>query len=146
MIPQSMKRWLAKLVSWWPWKRSSATVPSSAGNTLHKGVPQESQIRPTIDGAAPQVGLPVRLPTTEERPERKDPPLPIPPENAEPSLALPSAETVQETTSQDEVSISTILPLSSTKQHLQFLHYLVQHGIVNEGFEEGQEPEQYRRK
>jgi hypothetical protein len=142
MIPQSMKRWLAKMFSWWPWKRASATVPSSAGNTLHKGVPQESQIRPTIDGAAPQLGLPVRLPTTEERPERKDPPLPIPAEN----IALPSAETAKETTSQDEVSISTILPLSSTEQHLAFLHYLVQRGIVNEGFEEGQEPEQYRRK
>ncbi len=92
------------------------------------------------------MGLPVRLPTTEERPERKDPPQPTPAENTELSLALPSAETAKETTSQDEVSISTILPLSSTEQHLAFLHYLVQRGIVNEGFEEGQEPEQYRRK
>jgi hypothetical protein len=31
------------------------------------------------------------------------------------------------------------------EQQLEFLHYLVKRGIVNEGFEEGKIPEQYRR-
>jgi hypothetical protein len=31
------------------------------------------------------------------------------------------------------------------EQQLEFLHYLVKRGIVNEGFEEGKIPKQYRR-
>jgi len=31
------------------------------------------------------------------------------------------------------------------EQQLEFLHYLVKRGIVNEGFEEGKIPEQYRK-
>jgi hypothetical protein len=35
---------------------------------------------------------------------------------------------------------------SDEEQHLTFLHYLVKRGVYNEGFAEGQEPEQYRQK
>jgi hypothetical protein len=33
----------------------------------------------------------------------------------------------------------------TSEQHLEFLHYLVKRGIVNEGFEEGKIPDQYRK-
>jgi hypothetical protein len=52
--------------------------------------------------------------------------------------------------SQDEKPLEN-LPISSettpaSEQQMAFLRYLVSHGLVNEGFEEGQVPEQYRQK
>jgi hypothetical protein len=48
-----------------------------------------------------------------------------------------------------EASIPAVLPLTppapTREQKLEFLHYLVKRGIVNEGFAEGQVPEQYRK-
>jgi hypothetical protein len=45
------------------------------------------------------------------------------------------------------VSSASAKPKSEpqVEQHLEFLHYLVLRGIVNEGFPEGQVPEQYRK-
>ena len=37
-------------------------------------------------------------------------------------------------------------PRSTEEQHLEFLRYLVSRGLVNEGFTEGQVPDQYRKK
>jgi hypothetical protein len=43
-------------------------------------------------------------------------------------------------------SPANIQPIPATpEQRLDFLRYLVQRGIVNEGFEQGRAPEQYRK-
>jgi hypothetical protein len=48
-----------------------------------------------------------------------------------------------------EASLPAVQPLTppapNREQKLEFLHYLVKRGIVNEGFAEGQVPEQYRK-
>ncbi len=59
-------------------------------------------------------------------------------EQASPSLAPLASENGE-----------AVPPVEGTREGtvgLAFLRYLVQHGIVNEGFDQGQEPEQYRRK
>jgi hypothetical protein len=52
--------------------------------------------------------------------------------------------------SQDEQTLENLATSSETTptsgQQMAFLRYLVSHGLVNEGFEEGQVPEQYRQK
>jgi hypothetical protein len=40
--------------------------------------------------------------------------------------------------------VSEAIPAS--EQQMAFLRYLVNHGLINEGFEEGDVPEQYRQK
>jgi len=44
----------------------------------------------------------------------------------------------------EAVKFDTPPPTPTPEQKLEFLHYLVKRGIVNEGFAEGQIPKQYR--
>ena len=108
--------------------------------------------------------------TIEEWPERGIPPAPTPNTNtnekneAPPSLpAVPSPSTTLPTTPATP-SIESIVtapekpatinehtfpdappPTPTPEQQLEFLHYLVRRGIVNEGFAAGQTPEQYKK-
>jgi hypothetical protein len=159
MITQSIKSWLRKMFAWWPWKESSSITYFHAVSPLPKGFSQGPASRSTIDGVAPQAGITPRLSTIEEWPERVVQPQPHFPEASEhaetPLLPLPPSAFSPAEPSEDEQASSTdsipgsrdsapaIPPVA--EQQLEFLQYLVRRGIVNEGFEDGQEPEQYRR-
>ncbi len=152
MITQSIKQWLNKLFAWWPWRRSSETSYAQAISNLNTGVTQEPMLRSTVDGPLPQTGttsvaveqgrdekIPESSrPTTEERPEQVVSSHPSPSEdNASPH---PPPEAPKET------SKAEVPPPSPTpEQKLAFLQYLVKRGIVNEGFNEGQIPRQYKK-
>jgi hypothetical protein len=72
---------------------------------------------------------------------------PYPPaleERTEASFTLPPAEKTREAIPDGrEGRSATISP--APEKHLEFLHYLVKRGIVNEGFAEGKVPDQYKR-
>ena len=160
MITQTIKNWLRKLFAWWPWKEPADPEYSPVTSTLNIGTPPGSASRSVIDGVAPQTGMTPRLSTMEDWPERVaqpgflpaserlETPLSLPPP---PPPSPPIVETVRETplpvNSGDPPALVDPSPSSTptAQQQLEFLHYLVKRGIVNEGFEEGHVPEQYRR-
>ena len=173
MITQAIKNWLRKLFAWWPWKQPTEIEHAHAASPLNKGTTQGAISRSAIDGivSQPQSGIAQRLSTIEEWPERVVKPLspppqpllppPVPPAAAselpETPLPPPSTSSVDKARastdkaadifSSDAPSTLTPTPGSAPtpEQQLEFLHYLVKRGIVNEGFEEGKIPEQYRR-
>jgi hypothetical protein len=152
MILQTIKAWLNKLFAWWPWKRSSPTTYSEPATNMSKGLTQEQVWRSMMEAPMPQLGItsvavehgtagntpePQSL-LSEELSERLSPQA----KHDEPS-ALPCI--LPSPTSKD----TTILPNDPSfrfEQQLEFLRYLVQQGIINEGFAEGQIPRQYRSK
>ncbi len=56
--------------------------------------------------------------------------------------------TLPDATGKDMNTLSGHVPMASPKQgqQLEFLRYLVQQGVINEGFAEGQVPTQYQSK
>ena len=170
MVTQAIKNWLSKLFSWWPWKQPAQIEPTHVASPLNKGTTQEAVSRSAIEGASSQSqpGIVQRLSTIEEWPEPFVKPV-SPPPQPQPLSPPPISSELPETpypTSLDkgkEGSInrpltedifssdvpSTPAPMPGSaptfEQQLEFLHYLVKRGIVNEGFEEGKVPEQYRK-
>jgi len=166
MITQAIKRWLHKLSGWWPWKKASPeTEYASVRSMVSKNITPETISRSTIDGVTPQSGVAhlvvgqgeVSCSTIDERPEPSAPqPSSLPPsppvsttsEKTEPSKApaLEAAEapTEQPKTPEQKETTTSSMPTPTAEQQLEFLRYLVKRGIVNEGFAEGQTPEQYR--
>ena len=171
MLTQGIKRWLTKLFGWWPWKKQHERRYAQATNLLNKGAAQESIFRSTNDGAPPHSGVAplivgqgetsqTSLSTIDEWPERvvqSSPPSQLP----SPSPAIDKADLPQPPTLQPPQSIDSSVsavesgsanaelefdaPPPTPEQKLDFLHYLVKRGIVNEGFAEGQVPEQYKK-
>jgi len=150
MITQAIKRWLSQMFAWWPWRLSAKTEYTPTTSSLNKETTQGTTTRPTSDsvGVASQPEIAPRRPTIEEWPERVV--QPYPPaleERAEASFMLPPpppAEKIRNAAPDGrEGRSSTISP--TPEKHLEFLHYLVKRGIVNEGFAEGKVPDQYRR-
>ena len=153
MITQ-IKRWLNKLFAWWPWGRSNGTDYIQATNSLNRGTTQELVWRTSVDGYVPQPGITsvvveqgvddtapeTHQSITDEYSERVS-------QSYQSNEAFPSA--IPQNNGMKELSsFPGDIPLSSSdeEQHLTFLHYLVKRGVYNEGFIEGQEPEQYRQK
>ncbi len=157
MITQAIKDWLRGIFAWWPWKKSPQITYTHAVSPLNKGLSQGPASRTTIDGFVPQAGITPRLSTIEEWPERVVqpqahvpdasthperpllPPPPAPPSGEQPENKQTPANEPSPTAKEPAQSIPP-----TPEQQLEFLHYLVKRGIVNEGFEEGKEPEQYR--
>ena len=159
MITQAIKRWLNKLFGWLSWRRPPETEYARVGSSLNKGVTQESAAWPTSDGVAPQSGVaplilgqgetscstidewpePVIQPPPPSTVNEEVPPAPSPP--AQQPMASPA-----ESAKKAKNNFPAVPPPAPTPElKLEFLHYLVKRGIVNEGFAEGQVPEQYRK-
>ena len=163
MVTQAIKNWLGKLFSWWPWKQPTPIEHAHVARPLNKGTSLEAISRSAIDGAAPQSqpGIVQRLSTIEEWPERFVKPVsqsPPPPASSElPETPFPGALTSPIDKGKDgsinrpptdkaaDIFSSEVSSTPTFEHQLQFLHYLVKRGIVNEGFEEGKVPEQYRK-
>jgi len=158
MIMQMFKGWLNKLFGWWPWKSPTTVDRVQASHNAGWSSAPEASWHASINetaSATPQTG------NTSIAIEQDI-------ENAHPD-APSSTHTVAEDTSTQSPSpmlddnkvfgqptiLSRQPPASTSRQpvqdstgeekHLQFLRYLVQRGLVNEGFKQGQEPEQYRK-
>jgi hypothetical protein len=167
MITQAIKRWLNKLFGWLSWKQSPETEYTRAGSSLNKGVTQESAAWPTNDGITPQSGVsPLILgqgetscSTIDEWPKSViQPPPPTANEEVPPASSTPAQLPMTPPDENAKTAIKNNFPEASSRavpppkppvpspeQKLEFLHYLVKRGIVNEGFAEGQVPEQYRK-
>lgn len=147
MVTQAIKRWLQNLFAWWPWKRSPQSGYAHPVSVMSKGVAQEPMLRTTVEGSIAQPGATSvavehadgaaspeqHLSTTEEQAEHFiSPPI------------LENQSTHPPTPSQTEKT-TTEGATPSPEQQLEFLRYLVQRGLVNEGFERGKEPGQYKK-
>jgi hypothetical protein len=155
MITQTIKQWLNKLLAWWPWKQSPETHYAHTLN-LHQAALQEKMWHTTADGPTPQSGvtsvaveqaredvsLDANRTTIEgqvERASQTHSPL----ADEKPTIPHPPlGEVAKDTATPSGESISSSL---TDGQPLIFLRYLVKRGLVNEGFAEGQVPEQYRK-
>ncbi len=152
MITQTIKQWLNRLFAWWPWKRSIVTDGPYTASDLNWSTTQEPIWRLTLDRTVPQPGITTIIveqereeilpepgrSIMEERPEYS--PLP----SVQPLLPpVAEEEGSRETTTESdtESNLSTLSP--TQEQQWAFLRYLVKQGIVNEGFSDGQVPEQY---
>jgi hypothetical protein len=145
MVTQTLKRWLHKLFAWWPWKHSSESGYAQVASDVSRG--QEPMWRTTGENAMPQPGMAsvvvengreenipeISRSTSDERSDHAA--QQRPPENVNSSLTSSSVTTRGEPP-----------PAPTEEQQLAFLNYLVKRGLVNEGFAEGQLPEQYKRK
>ncbi len=143
MITQGIKRWLQSLFAWWPWRHASEDDYAQTPGTLNKGTTPEALFFTTVDGPYAQPAQPgitsvavepieedtvleSGRPTPEERsfsalkPGTEDSsPLPISEEKTKPVQG--SGTVAQET------------PAPTPQQRLEFMRYLVERGIVNEG-------------
>jgi hypothetical protein len=164
MFMDAIKRWLHNLFAWWPWKRSSESDYAGTLSTLNKSTTPESLLRTTVDGPIPQQGATsvvvehtetrppseMSRPATEERSERIVSP-PQPPQ-ASPTSPASSEERADISrpspveAAKERAVAAEAVPSPTPEQKLEFLRYLVKHGIVNEGFAAGQTPEQYKGK
>jgi len=167
MITEAIKRWLEKLFAWFSGKSVAENAYASTASPLTKSVAQESIGRSTSDSVTPQPGAAPRIvgqgeiscSTIDEWPERATlPPMPPPVSTEKSELVVPPSQipvtppvekplsALDTTLAQRKTSLPRTPPLTPTpEQKLEFLHYLVRHGIVNEGFTEGQVPEQYHK-
>jgi len=128
-LTQTIKNWLHKMFAWWPWKQTTQIEYSHVANPLNKGTTQETASRSMIDGIAPQTGIVSSPSTVEDRPER------IAQSDFTAAGELAEAPSLSSKTSGDG-PIAAAHTSPSPQQRLEFLQYLIQRGIVNEGFNE----------
>ncbi len=157
MMMQTIQMWLNKLFARWPWKRSSAIASPRVASNVSKGVTPEQMWRSVVEASQPQAGITsviVEHGVEESMLGSQSQPLPgdelverVSPaakQDEQPLIprALPGA------TGKDTPTVSNNVRISSARyeQPLEFLRYLVQQGVVNEGFAEGQVPAQYQAK
>jgi hypothetical protein len=163
MITQTIKRWFSKACSWWPWKRQPEQSPAAPLGVARGGGLHELSPPPLFEGNAfTQPGTAPRRPSLEELPNQR-PALPPP---APEGLAGPSSAPLQTSRgagrgperlpSQDAVPALPPTPATgpletpaagsvNPEHRLEFLRYLVQRGMVNEGFAQGETPQQYKK-
>lgn len=163
MITQTIKRWLYKLFSWWPWKSATPTGFSPSLTNANMGTAQETVWRTTFEGPLPQAGMMSVAVEQDEDDTISPSPEPgwLSSENRSDRLVQPSSPTSAELNNSNSnpgpdlshLSSTDVPPISTDnapsptfEQQLAFLQYLVKRGMVNEGFSEGQVPKQYRRK
>jgi len=137
MITQKIKGWLQKLFAWWPWKQSTPTEYQHVTSVVTRGPSTEASSWPKLEGTAPQSGAVPRLSTLEDQSERVIRPRSEASDSH--SLALPASPINKDTESVTD-SDQTLSATPTTQQRrLEFLRYLVQRGIVNEGIEKQEE-------
>jgi hypothetical protein len=135
MITQAIKRWLRNMFAWWPWKYTPPETYKQA-NTVPPGMntSQEGISRSAVEGSIAQASITPRLSTIEERPEH--PILPQKPATNDLTGTPSSSSLKSPTDSAAEPGNSNAFPAPTPQQRLEFLRYLVERGIVNEGSEE----------
>ena len=145
MITQGIKRWLQSLFAWWPWKAVPEDDYAQTSETLNKGISQETLFFTTVDGPYAQPAQPgitsVAVEPIEEdvisessRLIAEERSVPMSVSSAEDSNPIPAPiieekpEAVREPRATPQET-----PDPTPQQRLEFLRYLVERGIVNEG-------------
>lgn len=153
MITQGIKSWLDKLFAWWPWRKHPVIGYAQATSNVNTSSPQEPFWHLNIDGAGPQPGITSVAVEhgNDEQPRENDRSIPEP----HSEVIIPQRQPVEEKNLSppfSPVSVTQVhraspenIPAPTAEQHLAFLRYLVQKGLVNEGFAEGHVPDQYKR-
>ncbi len=135
MFTQTIKTWLHKMFAWWPWNRSAQAEYTHVPGPLNTGATQEPVSKSTI---APPASIAPRFSTIEEWPERVvQSDVPVASELGETPISPPStspAGAAKESKTHTDGAAVQASP--SPQQRLDFLRYLVERGIVNEGLEE----------
>jgi hypothetical protein len=130
-LTQAITNWLHKMFAWWPWKESTQTEYAPYSSSLNKGTTQESMSKSIHESTTPQTGIAPSLSTIQEWPERV-----IQTDvNAKNELSRDGESMTKPATPADETPAS-MQASPSTQQRLEFLQYLVKHGIVNEGLDD----------
>lgn len=132
MLTQAIKGWLQKVFAWWPWKQSTP-IEYPRVSTVTRGPTPETTLRATREGIIPQAGVTPRRFPLEGRAERMAHPRSEAPDLPALLSSAPFAGLDAEST---EASAGMREHVPTTRQRLEFLRYLVQRGIVNEGFED----------
>lgn len=135
MITQAIKRWLRNMFAWWPWKSTPQEAYRQTSSPLGMNTSPEGISRSAVEGSTAQTSITPRLSTIEERPQhpisaQKSAPNDI----AETSLSLPFQPSAENAT--ESGSASPVASAPTPQQRLEFLRYLVQRGIINEGSED----------
>jgi len=119
------------MFAWWPWKQSPPIPVQHVASAASRGSAPETAHWRTEEGTAPQAGTsPRRLPL-EKRPDhlgRSEP--------ADRSLHSPAASSSVPSSQLPTPQVRDVPSLLTFQQRLEFLRYLVQRGIVNEGSED----------
>ena len=131
MITQAIKRWLRNVFAWWPWKHTSPEAYRQASGPLGINTSQEGISRSAVEGTTAQTSITPRLSTIEERPEHTISAQKSTMNDKAETPLLPSLRTPAE--SSTEPSNSNAAPAPTPQQRLEFLRYLVERGIINEG-------------
>ncbi len=145
MITQGIKRWLKNLFAWWPWVRTSATQYVQAPSTITQGSPQETLFLPTAEGLSPQPAQPGTTSVAVEPLEQEPSPESRQLRSEEASFPTNTSSTQpkadentsilgeKQKTKAEATYTNHDIPSPTTEQRLEFLRYLVERGIVNEG-------------
>ncbi len=130
MITQAIKDWVRKMFAWWPWKQSKPLEYQHVASAMTREPAPETSLWIPKEGTVPQAGVTPRRFTFENRTEL---------------LAQTHAEaadySVFSTTpmlfvpTDGDALVEDAADTPTPQQRLEFLRYLVQRGIVNEGFE-----------
>ncbi len=143
MITQGIKRWLQSLFAWWPWKSVPEDDYAQTPGTPNKGTSQETLFFTTVDGPYAQPAQPgitsVAVEPIEEdvatesgRPTVDERSLLKPSIEDSGSLPAPIIEEKRKTVHEPDAAVEdTQAP--TPQQRLEFLRYLVERGLVNEG-------------
>lgn len=161
MITQAIKRWFQKLFAWWPRYTSQSVSYAPVDNRANAASSPENATYASMSNPTPQPGVSpliaentqgeVTCSTIEEPPEQVPPQPTVESSHLFPPATSPSAlveYTPAAPPRKNDASTAQAEPAASQptpEQRLDFLHYLVQRGLVNEGFSEGQSPDQNRR-
>ncbi len=141
MITQGIKRWLRNLFAWWPWKAVPEDNYAQTAEALNKNSGQETLFFTAVDGPHAQPAQPgitsVAVEPIEEnvvpegaRPGIEERPVPMSISSAEETIP---ASSIEEKLQGASVPETQDMPTPTSQQRLEFLRYLVERGIVNEG-------------
>jgi hypothetical protein len=153
MITQTIKHWLGNLFAWWPWKRNAmAALPSQrrdgAIGSAHELLGRVSDdgtwllpdttfvaVKQENDGS-PVLHSPFYPSSFDEQDNTK-----LSTTSLDSASCTPGSEMYQQ-----EQSLLVVSSRPTLEQQLHFLRYLVERGLINEGFEEDKVPAQYHTK
>ncbi|HET8913348.1 MAG TPA: hypothetical protein VFN23_17870 [Ktedonobacteraceae bacterium] len=150
MLTQAIKRWFHKMFAWWPRNKSNEGTYVEATAIPYRESTQGTIFHATIEGTTNQQGSSIVKPKTGEWdaehyilppgvPETHHFDYPGPPVDT-PSEPLPE----NQSRSPEQNNTPSPRQASDQEQQLEFLYYLVKKGVVNEGFDPDELPDQYR--
>ncbi len=132
MITQAIKRWLRNMFAWWPWKSTPQEAYRQASGPLGINTAPEGISRSAVEGSTAQSSITPRLSTIEERPGHTISAQKSATDDKAEIPLSPSLQSLAENTAEPD----NVSPAPTSQQRLEFLRYLVQRGIVNEGQED----------